>query len=169
MNFFTIIIQRILDFMYPFFKRILPYQVYSYLAVGGINTAINILIYVLLYEVILPKEGVIINDFNIASYTIALMISFFITIPTGFWLSKNFAFKTQDDLTYKNNNQLFKYFLVVSQGLGSDYILLKVCIELFNIQPSIAKIISTIIVLSLNFLLQKYFTFKSNHQVNQFK
>ncbi|MDN3205622.1 GtrA family protein [Algoriphagus sediminis] len=112
------------------------------------------------FKFILPKSGLTVGDYNIASYTLALIISFFATIPTGFWLSKNFAFKTIDAGKKKTGKQFFKYILVVSQGLGSDYLILKGLIVFFNAQPTVAKIVSTVIVLTVNFLLQKYFTFK---------
>tara|TARA_R110002020_G_scaffold125370_1_gene282560 strand:+ start:185 stop:676 length:492 start_codon:yes stop_codon:yes gene_type:complete len=155
-------IEGFLQLFYPLFKKWLPYEVYAYLAVGAINTALNIILFALLYEFILPKDGFSIQDFNIASYTIALLIAFFVTIPTGFWLSKNFAFKDAASGAKKTTQQLFKYILVVGQGLGSDYLILKTLILFFDMQPTVAKIFSTVIVLTVNFLLQKYFTFKKN-------
>lgn len=160
-NLLTNWIDRFLHFFYPLFRRWIPYEVYAYLAVGAINTALNILLFAVLYEFVLPKEGWNIYDFNIASYTIALLIAFFATIPTGFWLSKNFAFKNSESGAKKTGLQLFKYVLVVGQGLGSDYLILKGLILFLSMEPTIAKIFSTIIVLTVNFLLQKYFTFRS--------
>ena len=155
-------IEGFLRLLYPLFKKWLPYEVYAYLAVGAINTALNIILFAVLYEIILPKQGFSIQGFNIASYTIALLIAFFVTIPTGFWLSKNFAFKDAASGTKRTTNQLFKYILVVGQGLGSDYLILKALILFLSMQPTIAKIFSTVIVLTVNFLLQKYFTFRKS-------
>lgn len=153
-------IEAFLQFFYPIFRKWLAYDVYAYLAVGAVNTALNILLFAILYEFVLPKTGLDIGSINVASYTIALIVAFFATIPTGFWLSKNFAFKSVDVGKKKTGKQFFKYILVVSQGLGSDYLILKGLIVFFNTQPTLAKIASTVIVLTVNFLLQKYFTFK---------
>lgn len=149
-----------LYFFYRIFKKWVPYDVYAYLAVGGLNTALNILIFAVFYEWILPKQGIWILDFTIQSYSIALLLAFFATIPTGFWLSKNFAFKQAEEPLKKTPKQLFKYLLVVGQGLGSDYLILKSLVLFLEIEPTLAKLISTGIVLTVNFLLQKYFTFK---------
>lgn len=149
-----------LYFFYRIFKKWLPYDVYAYLAVGGLNTALNILIFAVFYEWILPKQGIWILDFTIQSYSIALLLAFFATIPTGFWLSKNFAFKQAEEPLKKTPKQLFKYLLVVGQGLGSDYLILKSLVLFLEMEPTLAKLISTGIVLTVNFLLQKYFTFK---------
>lgn len=150
-----------LYFFYRIFKKWLPYEVYAYLAVGGLNTALNILIFAVFYEWMVPKQGIWILDFTIQSYSIALLLAFFATIPTGFWLSKNFAFKQAEEPLKKTPKQLFKYLLVVGQGLGSDFLILKCLVLLMDMEPTIGKIISTVIVLTVNFLLQKYFTFKN--------
>jgi putative flippase GtrA len=153
-------IDAFLQLFYPIFKKWLSYEVYAYLAVGAMNTALNIIFFAVLYEFILSKDGWVIKGYSIASYTIALLIAFLITIPTGFWLSKNFAFKSVTVGSKKTTKQLLKYILVVGQGLGSDYLILKGLILFAAMEPTMAKIFSTVIVLTFNFLLQKYFTFK---------
>lgn len=155
-------IENFLQLIYPIFRKWLAYDVYAYLAVGALNTALNILIFAVLYEFVLPKTGFDLAGYNIASYTVALIIAFLATIPTGFWLSKNFAFKSSSTNAKKTTKQLFKYILVVGQGLGSDYLILKVLILFLAMEPTLAKIFSTMIVLTVNFLLQKYFTFKKS-------
>lgn len=157
------LIQYFLDLIYPLFKKVMPFQVYAYLAVGAANTALNIILFAVLYQFVLPAEGITLNGFTIASYTISLLIAFLITVPTGFWLAKHFAFN-QSSSEEKSGKQLGKYFLVVLQGLGSDYLILKGLIVFFNMHPTVAKIISTTIVLTMNYLLQKYFTFKEKKE-----
>jgi putative flippase GtrA len=108
----------------------------------------------------LPQSGVVIAGYVVASYTVSLLIAFMITVPTGFWLAKYFAFGRQDQNSQKSGLQLFRYFLVVLQGLGTDYLIMKGLIVFIGLYPTIAKIISTVLVLTLNYLLQKHFTFK---------
>jgi putative flippase GtrA len=158
---FKKLIHHFLDLVYPLFKRILPYQVFAYLGVGAMNTALNIILFAVLYQLLLPEPGISINGFLIASYTISLLIAFLVTVPTGFWLSKNFAFAAGGSESNEAGKQMGKYFLVVLQGLVSDYLLLKVLIVYGDFHPTLAKIISTFVVLSCNYLLQKYFTFKT--------
>jgi putative flippase GtrA len=128
--------------------------------VGALNTALNIVLFAMMYQFILPQPGITIKGFLVASYTISLLIAFMLTVPTGFWLAKYFAFDQTNTVSENKNKQLGKYFLVVLQGLGSDYLILKGLIVFFDMHPTVAKIISTMIVLTLNYLLQKYFTFK---------
>ncbi len=152
-------IQWGIDLFYPVFKRVLPFQLYAYLAVGAINTALNIVLFAVLYQFMLPTSDFIINGIPVASYTVSLLLAFALTVPTGFWLAKHFAFRQQDDTRGQNAQKLGRYFLVVLQGLGSDYLILKGLIVFMDVQPTIAKIISTVVVLTANYLLQKYFTF----------
>lgn len=154
------VIQWVLDLIFPIFKRFLPYQVYAYLAVGAINTILNIVLFAVLFQFVLPQSGVVIAGFLVASYTISLLVAFMVTVPTGFWLTKYFAFRREDQNSQKSGRQLYRYFLVVLQGLGTDYLIMKGLIIFVGLYPTIAKIISTVLVLTLNYLLQKHFTFK---------
>lgn len=139
-------------------RQFLPFQVYAYLSLGAVNTLLNIALYILFYQFIFPKTDFLLYGLKIESYTLSLVIAFLLTIPTGFWLSKHFAFvsKQKDKSTLK---QMGKYVLVVLQGLLTDYLLLIAFILYISVEPISAKILSTLIVVCINFLLQKYFTF----------
>jgi len=156
----------VLDLVYPIFKKILPYPIYSYLAVGAMNTALNIILFALFYQFILPKQGLFIGSINLASTTLALVISFILTVPTGFWLNRNFAFAEAKKDTNQSATQSIKYFLVVLQGLFSDWSILTGLVLYLGIYPTVAKVLSTMIVLTLNYLLQKHFTFKTKEAEN---
>jgi putative flippase GtrA len=158
---FSDLINFFLELIFPIFKKWMPFQVYAYLAVGAGNTLLNILLFVAVYQFILPQGDILFFGISVASYTLALLIAFLLTVPTGFWLSKNFAFTEAANNTKANRNQLGRYFLVVVQGLISDFVILKLLIEAGGLNPNLAKLLSTIIVLTVNYLLQKYFTFKT--------
>jgi putative flippase GtrA len=157
---FKKIIRYFLDFVYPLFKKLLPYQLYAYLAVGAANTVLNIVLFAVLYHFVLPQPGIRVSNYTVASYTISLLLAFVVTVPVGYWLSKTFAFGQQGVAPKQNARQFVKYFLVVMQGLVLDYLLLKLLVLYASMHPTVAKIISTVIVLVLNYLLQKYFTFR---------
>ncbi|NND07792.1 MAG: GtrA family protein [Saprospiraceae bacterium] len=154
------LLQYFLRLFYPAFKKILPYEVYAYLAVGAANTALNIFLFVVIYQCILPQNVMHILGLNLASYTISLIIAFLVTVPTGFWLNRHFAFDRQNQGRDQTSTQLGKYFLVVLQGLGTDYLLLISLIMITDSNPTIAKLVSTLVVITINYLLQKHFTFK---------
>lgn len=156
----TSIIKATLRFFYPLMKRFLPYDLYAYLAVGAANTALNILLFALFYQV-LPGEKISIFGLQMANYTLSLLIAFIATVPTGFWLAKYFAFHRENASKGQTSQEFGKYFLVVLQGLLSDYLLLLAFILLLHFHPTLAKVLSTVVVVAVNFLLQKHFTFKA--------
>lgn len=158
------IILTSLDIFYPLFKRLMSKSVYQYLALGAVNTVLNVLLFILFYQFILNRKEYVILGISIESYTLSLFYSFLITLPTGYWFAKHFAF-SETSGNQATAKTFSKYFIVVVQGLVSDYLLLKFLIEITHLNPSIAKTLSTLIVLTVNYLLQKHFTFKSKEVV----
>ncbi len=150
-----ILIQRLLNFFYPVVKKILPFQVYAYLAVGAANTFLNIGLFILLFKLI--------EAFSLA-VEVATAVSFAITVVTGFWLQKNFAFAEAENTKTAIKKQFGKYAMVALQGQFSAYLLTKSMIILLKMNASAAYIITTIIMLIVNYFLQKYFTFKQQQK-----
>jgi putative flippase GtrA len=146
-------ILRFLNFFYPLVKKVIPFRVYAYLAVGTANTALNIALFALLYLAL---------SATVFSVEAATIISFAITVVTGFWLSKNFAFTDASNEKKETNKQFGKYFLVSLQGQFSDYLITKGLILTLFINPVTAYFISTFIMLVINYFLQKYYTFRTN-------
>ncbi len=146
------LIHRMLDFFYPLVKKLLPYEVYVYMAVGAANTVLNIVLFIILYNVL--------NHMAFA-VEVATMVSFVITVLTGFWLNKNFAFTNAANKKSEVQKQFGRYFLVSLQGQFSDYLITKALILVLAMHPNIAYIISTVIMLTVNYFLQKYYTFST--------
>lgn len=153
-------LNSLLKWFYPLFRNLIPYEVYAYLSVGAINTALNILLFALFYQWVLPTGTINLGFLHPASYTLSLVLAFVLTVPSGYWLAKQFVFASKAPSS-RTPTQLLKYFLVVLQGLVSDYLVMKVLIEYGGVYPTLAKVISTFLILMLNFFLQKYFTFRT--------
>ena len=58
---------------------------------------LNIMLFAVFYQFILPTAGFIINGIPVASYTVSLMLAFALTVPTGFWQANHFAFRREED------------------------------------------------------------------------
>lgn len=153
----TNLIHRLLKFFYPLVKRLLPYEVYAYLAVGAANTVLNIGLFIILYNVLSHMAFAV---------EMATVISFVITVLTGFWLNKNFAFTNAANKKSEVKKQFGKYFLVSLQGQFSDYLITKALILVLFIHPNLAYLISTVIMLIVNYFLQKYYTFSTKKNTN---
>lgn len=147
----------IIDFFYPPFRRFMNLQTFRYAACGGGNTLLDIFIYYISYHYILKEQVVHTPLGAISSYIAAFLIAFAISFPTGFYLNRHVVFPGS---TLRGRIQLFRYFLLVVICIALNYIFIKLFVEQFGIFPTIAKVLTTVIVVSFSYLTQKHFTFK---------
>ena len=85
---------RLIDLLYvkPL-RRIVPPQTFRYAACGGLNMALDLSLYFLLYNFVLDKRVVHIDGIvAISPYIAAFLIVFPITFLTGFWMNRHIAF-----------------------------------------------------------------------------
>ena len=148
---------RVIDFFYPPFRRIMPLQTFRYAACGGGNTVLDILLYFIAYNFILQKQILYTPIGAISPYIAAFLISFVVSFPTGYLLNRYIVFPGS---SLKGRIQLFRYFVLVLLCIGLNYIFIKLFVEKFGVYPTIAKMLTTIIVVSFSYLTQKNFTFK---------
>ncbi|MGB8193856.1 MAG: GtrA family protein [Chitinophagaceae bacterium] len=152
-----------IDVFYPPFRRFINLQTFRYLACGGGNTLLDILLFFIAYNYILHKQNLELGAVVISPHIAAFIISFAISFPTGFWLMRSIVFT---DSTLKGRVQLFRYFLLVAVCILLNYAFLKLFVEQWGIFPTPSKILTTIIVVSFSYLTQKHFTFKADKGVD---
>lgn len=148
-----------LHFLYPLGKPFFTFEIFTYHIVGIVNTTFNILLFWLLYNYVFANTSISFYGTIVASHTICLLLAFAASIPTGYWLNKNFAFQANSSEA-SSKNRFWKYVLVVSQGLLLDFALFTFLIQALDVKPNLAKLISTVIIVTINYLLQKHFTFR---------
>ncbi|MEO6228556.1 MAG: GtrA family protein [Ferruginibacter sp.] len=150
----------VIDLFYPPFKRFMPIHTFRYAACGGFNVFIDIFLYFLFYNFLLDKQVLQLGFIAFKPHIAAFLLSFLITFPVGFLLSR---FIVWTDSLVLWHVQLFRYFVVVLINLFLNYIFIKILVEYFKIYPTIAKLITTVIVIIFSYLTQKHFTFKVKH------
>jgi putative flippase GtrA len=148
-----------IDFFYPPFSKLMPIQTFRYAACGGTNTLLDIFMYWFSYHYILHEHNTNLRLFTASPYELSVVIAFSISFPTGYLLNKNIVFPQS---TLQGRVQLFRYFLLVCICLGMNYIFIKLFVEQFHLYATVAKIFTTVIVVSFSYLTQKHFTFKSD-------
>ncbi len=136
-------------------------QTFRYIACGGGNTLMDIVIYFITYNFILQKQIVHTSLISISPYIAAFIISFLITFPTGFFLMRNIVFPGS---SLRGRVQLFRYFMLVVVCVVLNYIFIKLFVEEFHFYPTVAKICTTAIVISFSYLAQRNFTFKTGQK-----
>ncbi|HVU96222.1 MAG TPA: GtrA family protein [Puia sp.] len=150
-------IVAIIDFFYPPFCRLMPLQTFRYAACGGTSTMLDIVMYWFSFNYILHKENVHLGLWTISPHVASIFIAFCISFPTGFILNRYIAFPGS---TLHGRIQLFRYFVLVIICIALNIVFIKLFVEQFHIYPTIAKILTTIIVVCFSYVTQKNFTFK---------
>lgn len=147
----------IIDFFYPPFRRIIDLQTFRYVACGGGNTVLGLIIYFITFKYILHEEMLDLGFYAFKPHIAALFIAFIINFPFGFFLMKFVVF---EDSNIKGRVQLFRYFLLYIACLVLNYILLKLFVERLHLYAIIAQVLTTAIVVVFSYLVQKHFTFR---------
>jgi putative flippase GtrA len=150
-------ITSFIDFFHPPFKKWMPLQTFRYAACGGSNTVLGFLIYSLSYTFIFHKQVVDLGFYAFEPHVASLILSFFVSFPVGFILLKYVVFVESN---IQGRIQLFRYFFVFVSNLTLNYIMLKLMVEKLKVSAIPAQIISTAIVITISYLLQRHFTFK---------
>jgi putative flippase GtrA len=152
------LIIAVINFFYPYFRRLMPLQTFKYAACGGGNTILDITLYALSYNFLFKKQLVHTPiGITISPYIAAFLVSFSITFPLGFYMSRTIVFPGS---TLRGRIQLLRYFLLVLCCIALNYIFIKLFVEQCHLYPTISKVLTTLIVVAFSFITQKNFTFK---------
>jgi putative flippase GtrA len=133
-------------------------KTFRYLACGGGNTLLDILLYFVSYNFILDKKVVHLPFVAISPHIGAFIIAFLITFPIGFMLMRHVVFH---DSILRGRVQLVRYVMMVAVCILLNYVFLKLFVEEFHFYPTVAKILTTMIVVVFSYLTQRHFTFKA--------
>jgi len=147
-----------IDFFYPPFRKLMSVRTFRYAACGSANTLLDIVVYSVAYNFILHKQVLHLGFIAFRPIIAAFIISFLVSFPTGYLLNRNIVF---NDSILHGRIQLFRYFVLVMICIVLNYVFLRLFVEHFHLYPTVAKIITTGIVVSFSYLTQKNFTFKT--------
>ncbi|MFM6976159.1 MAG: GtrA family protein [Sphingobacteriaceae bacterium] len=149
-------ILNFIDFFHTPFSRWIPKATFRYLVTGSTTAGMGVLVYFLVYNFLLCKQGIALPFLFISGPIAALIIELCITFPMGFLLNKYLVF-TNSDL--KGRIQLFRYGTVVAINILLNYILIKLMVEAAHIYPTVAKFFTTVIIAVFSYFTQKNYSF----------
>lgn len=120
------------------------FQFIKFGIVGASNTVISLVIYyVLIYFTV--------------NYIVANTLGFIVSVLNAFYWNNKYVFKK----TKSNNfNALIKSFVCYGSTFLLSTVLLIIMVKYLKISEIIAPIINLIITIPLNFMLNKFWTFK---------
>ncbi|MBC7555156.1 MAG: GtrA family protein [Taibaiella sp.] len=154
------IIVGIIDFFHKPFARWIPTQTFRYIACGGTNTVVNWAIYSFAYNVWLKKNDLVLSGaVTITAEVAAYIVSFFISFPIGFILSRHIVFPESN---LHGRVQFFRYVMATATLILFTYVLIKVfAIVLPMVRADISYIFVMVITAILSYISQRFFTFKT--------
>ena len=130
---------EIIKKLYFKFRHLILYGI-----IGSFSSTLDFLIYTILVQV-----------FGI-QYLVSNCISVLGGITTSFILNRNYNFKVKD-----NTKRRFGIFLCVGfSGLMLSNLILYTCINTFGMNTIVSKLLSIVLVVFFQFLVNKYLTFK---------
>ncbi len=150
-------ISNILDFFYPPFRRIMPVVTFRYAACGGTNTLLGLLLYYVSYHFIFEKMVVNVGLLSFKPHMAALFMAGSFSFCFGFLINKYVVFT---DSNLKGRVQLFRYFLSFAFNLLLNYFMLKMLVEGLAWDAFNSQLLTTVVVIAVSYISQKYFTFK---------
>lgn len=154
-----LLIIQFIDYFYAPLRKFLPLETFRYAATGGFNTVLDITLYFICYNYILDKQIIDLHIVSISPHIGAFLIVFPITFLTGFLFAKFITFTSSE---IRGRIQLIRYMISVSGSIFLNYFFLKVLVEFGGLWPTLAKIITTGIVVIYSYFAQKFFTFKTS-------
>ena len=155
------IILDVIEWFYPLFKKVMTLQTFRYAACGGANTVLDILLFFISYNFILNKSIIHVGWLTVSPHIASFIISFCITFPLGFYLSRYVVFQ---ETSVAKRTQLMKYFFVVFGCVLLNYLFLKFFVDYLGWYPTLAKIVTTFFVVIFSYTSQKNFTFKGSSE-----
>ena len=130
---------QIVKTLYKKFHHLVLYGI-----IGSFSSGLDFLIYTLLVQLV----GL--------QYLVANCISVIAGISTSFYLNRNYNFKVKD-----HTKRRFSIFLTVGLcGLVMSNLILYLCIDYLGMDKLISKLLSIVLVVFFQFLVNKYLTFK---------
>lgn len=128
--------------LYSKFRNLILYGI-----IGSCSSGLDFLLYTLFVEVFGWH------------YILSNCISVLAGITTSFTLNRNYNFKIKD-----KTRQRFAIFLTIGLcGMMASNLILYLCVDLFYWNKIVSKLLSIVLVVVFQFILNKYITFKPSN------
>lgn len=154
-----------IDFFHKPFVRLIDKQTFRYLACGGSNQVIYLLLYKLSYDHVLHHNDVpLYGSIKITAPIAAYLIAFAVSFPMGFILSRHIVFPESN---LHGKVQFFRYALLIATCVLLSYLFIKFLAEICGMDPTLSAAITSIILAIFSYFSQRMFTFKVDKSVAQ--
>lgn len=136
----------------------MPLQTFRYAVSGGANAFLGYIVFYVSFKYVFAERIFNLGFYALKGHVAALLASFIVTFPVGFFMAKYVVF---GDSKMKWYVQMFRYFMVCTFNLALNYLLLKILVEKAQVYPTIAQVITLTVVILISYLAQRNFSFKA--------
>ena len=123
----------------------------TYLVFGGLTTAINLAVFILINAIVRIKN----------SYLYANGVAWAVAVAFAFVTNKRYVFKSKSADLNGLLREIGSFTGVRIASLLYDYGFLLFAVELLNMNKNIAKILSNVVVVVMNYFFSKVFIFRN--------
>ena len=124
---------------------------------AGIAFLVDVFIYFITITFIFKNQPVQIFSKQVSAHSFCLFISYSFGVITNFLLTK-FAVFSESNLA--SRKQFFRFVLIAIIGFFANYGLLRFFVEVWDIIPTLARIISALSLGMASYFIHKLFTFR---------
>lgn len=152
-------LSRLIDLFYvkPL-RRLVPHETFRYAATGGLNMALDVAIYFVMFHYVLQKQDTSIFGLVVVSAPVmAFAVAFAATFVTGFWLTRTLAFGGSK---LCGATQLFRYAQVVALNLLVNYLGIKLLVDIWDLFPTPSYLFLKFVTIAVSYVASKYYTFR---------
>lgn len=137
-------------------ERVVSRYTFGYFLCGVANMLLDAVWYFVIYHYVVFEQNVDLGVVVMSPHIAALVIVFPITFFTGFYLNRYVAFRVTD---VRKRGQLVRYALSVVGSIVLNYLLMKLFVDVCHIWPTIAKMLTTVVVAIYSFIAARYYSF----------
>lgn len=123
-------------------------EIFLYLVFGVLTTVINIVSFWLL------------NDILKIEYKISNVIAWILAVIFAFLTNKTIVFESKNKNKEEITKEVITFFIARLFSLVVDMVIMILMIDIININSLVAKIISNVVVVVINYIFSKFIIFR---------
>jgi putative flippase GtrA len=138
-------------------KSAMEHKGVRYIISGGTATGVDVVSFFIIFNYILEKENLHFGHVQIGAHIASLCVSFTLGLITNFLITKYFVF---NESNIRGREQFLRYMMVAVVTFFGNYFMMKLLVDVFNVWPTMARLIAVGTIAVLSYRLHKVFTFK---------
>lgn len=155
-------IRQILLTIRGWFFTFIPKQSFLYMACGGLNLVFDMSLFFIAYHFIFHAQNFRTSFYTFSPHIASLFFAFCFSTPAGFFMSRYVVWTNS---SVRGKKQIINYLSVVLLCVVLNVGFIKIFIEMFHFYPLPARLLTSVIVVTTSYFLQRFYTFKVHKAV----